>query len=147
MQPRVENRMNASRHQVHGKQVGGEKAGLVLRWGGEPGASVARPLFWRDGREEGHRLAGPHLRSFVGARRAELEALARARTTSGLREPLTRMTCLASVRAVSSRLRVVPLVPTQDYSPGRASRDALVESAHGHDLDDLPVDEGGIYSW
>jgi hypothetical protein len=149
MQPRVENGMNASRHQVHGKWVGGEKAGLVLHMGGEPSASVARPLTLlsrQAGREEGHRLVVPHLASFAGAKRAELESLLRAEATAGLRELLTRVTCLASVRPVSARLTVARLVLAQGFSPGRSSRGALVESAPRRDVD-LMVDEGGIYSW
>lgn len=138
MQSRVDNGMNASRHQVHGKRVGGEKAGLVLLMGGEPSASVARPLTrlsWRTDRQEVHQLQVSHLASFVAGKRAELETLARAEVTAGLREQLTWVTPLASVRPVAPRLVVAPFVLARD-----------VRSAPGPDAD-LGVDEGGIYSW
>ncbi|HEX8818976.1 MAG TPA: hypothetical protein VF794_03550, partial [Archangium sp.] len=56
MQLRVENGMKASNHQVHGKRAGGETVGVVLHVGGEPGASVVRPLgrlSWTDEQAEG----------------------------------------------------------------------------------------------
>ncbi len=139
---RVENGMNASLHQVHGKLGGGEKAGLVLRIAGEPSMSAARPLtrlFWR---EEGHPLEAPHLASFAGEKRTELATLVQAEATAGLRELFTGVTCLASVRPVSPRLKAAPLVFAQGCSPGSTSRSARVESDH-----DLMMEEGGIYSW
>lgn len=134
--------MNASLHQVYGKRGGGEKAGLVLRMGGEPSPSVARPLtrlFWR---EEGRSLEAPHLTSFAWERRTELTALARAEATAGLRELFIQVTRLASVRPVSPRLKAAPPVSAQGFSPAGPSGSAWVESGH-----DPMVEEGGIYSW
>jgi hypothetical protein len=138
MQSRVDNGMNASRHQVHGKRVGGEKAGLVLRMGGEPSVSVARPLTrlsWRTNRHEVHQRELSHLASFAAGKRGELETLERAEVMAGLHEQLTRVTSLASVRSLAPWLMVAPLVLAQGP-----------RSAPGPDAD-LGVDEGGIYSW
>jgi len=99
-------------------------------------------------RDGGHRLAVPRLASFAGANRTQLAVLTEAGVTDGLREVVTGVTCLASVRPMSPRLTLAPIVLArdQDFSPGRTARGELLEPAYSHDLD-LGVDVGGIYSW
>jgi hypothetical protein len=145
MKWRVENGMKASRHQVQGKRSDGEKVGMVLHVGAEPGASVIRPmgrLAWmasQAGREEGLGLV-----RLAGAKRAELAVLAGAAVTVVLRRAVTGVTCLASLRSMAPRLTVttsVEFAGRWGFGPGQVvggelGRRALVE-----------VDEGGIYSW
>jgi hypothetical protein len=153
MQLRVENGMKASRHQVHGKRSGGELGG-VLHVGGEPSASVTRKLVrlsrtaGQSEQEGGNTVEVPPVAYFAGAKRTQLAVLMRAEVTAALREALTGVTCLASVRPVSSRLTAASLVLAggRGFSPGRRPRNQPMESAHSHDLDEV-VDEGGIYSW
>ncbi len=85
---------------------------------------------------------------FAGAKRTQLAVLMEARVTAALREALTGVTCLASVRPLSPHLTSASLVLAGGwgFSPGRRSRNQPMESAHNHDLDEV-VDEGGIYSW
>ncbi|MCY1073704.1 hypothetical protein [Archangium lansingense] len=154
MQRELENSMKATRHQVHGMRRGEGKAVMVLHVGGEQNAPVMKTLarpskavgqFERDG---GNRLVVPRLASFAGANRTQLAVLSEAGVTDGLREVVTGVTYLASVRPMSPRLAVAPivLVREQDFSPGRTARGELMEPARSHDLD-LGVDVGGIYSW
>ncbi len=151
---RLENGMKVSGHQGHGKRFEGQAVGVVLHVGGEQSASVVRPLarpsymagqFERDG---GNRLEVPPLASFAGAKRTQWAVLTEAKVLAGLREVVTGVTCLASVRPMSPRLTVAPIVLARGggFSPGRVSRSGLVESAHSHDVDAVE-DEGGIYSW
>ncbi|MGZ3458535.1 MAG: hypothetical protein ACXU86_08520 [Archangium sp.] len=150
MQLTVENGMKAPRHQVHGKRRG--EAGGVLHVGGELNAPVTRRLTrlsWKAGQPErdgGHPLEVPQLASFARANRARLAVLTEAAVTAGLREVLTGVKCLASVRPMSPRLAVAPiaLVRGQDFGPGLPS--PWLEPAHLPDAD-AGVDEGGIYSW
>jgi hypothetical protein len=89
------------------------------------------------------------LASFAGAKRAQWAVLTEAAVLIGLREVVTGVTCLASVRPTSPRLTVAPIVLASGgggFSSGRVSRSGLVESARGHEVDAV-VDEGGIYSW
>jgi hypothetical protein len=154
MQLKVENGMKASRHQVQGKRVGGEEAGGVLHVGGELSSSVTKSLTrlsWTVGqieRDGGNRPEVPRLASFAGAKRSQLAVLTEAAVTAGLREEVTGVTCLASVRPVSPRLAAAPIVlaRSQGFSPGRVARSEWVELAHGHEVG-LLEDEGGIYSW
>ncbi|HYO60006.1 hypothetical protein [Archangium sp.] len=147
MQLEVENGMKASGHQGHGMWMGEGKAGVVLHMGGELNASVTKTrLSWMAGqsaRDRGNRLA-----SFAGANRAHLAVLTRAAVTAGLREVVTGVTCLASVRPLSPRLTVARLVLDRDpgFSPVRTIHGELVKPAHGDDID-VGMDEGGIYSW
>ncbi|QRK12040.1 hypothetical protein JQX13_19535 [Archangium violaceum] len=99
-------------------------------------------------RDGGNRLEVPLLASFAGAKRTQLAVLTEAAVMAELRQVVTGVTCLASVRPLSPRLAVAPIVLArgQDFSPGRAHRHGWVESAHRHDFDEV-VDEGGIYSW
>jgi hypothetical protein len=154
MHMRLENGMKVSGHQGQGKQPGRETVGVVLHVGGEQSASVVRPLVrlpYRAGqyeRDGGNRLEVPPLASFAGAKRTQWAVLTEAAVLAGLREVVTGVTCLASVRPMSPRLTVAPIVLARGggFSPGRGSRSGLMESAHGHDVDAV-VDEGGIYSW
>jgi len=149
----VENGMEASRHQVHGKRRG-EAGVVVLHVGGEPNAPVTRRLTrlsWKAGQPErdgGHPLDVPRLASFAGANRARLAVLTEAAVTAGLREVLTGVKCLASVRSMSPRLAVAPiaLVRGQDSGPGRGLPSPWLVPAHLADAE-AGVDEGGIYSW
>ncbi|HEX8434125.1 MAG TPA: hypothetical protein VF697_03440, partial [Archangium sp.] len=153
MQLRIENGMKASRHQVHGKRAGGEMAGLILHAGGEPDASVTRNLVrlsrtaGQSGQEGGSTVEVPRVAYFAGAKRAQLAVLTQSGVTAALREALTGVTCLASVRPVSPRLAEASLVLAGgwSFSPGRRTGNPAPESAHSHDLDEV-VDEGGIYS-
>jgi hypothetical protein len=154
MQLRVENGMKALRHQVHGKRSGGELVGLVLNVGGELDASVTRNLFrlsktgGKSEQEGGNTVEVPRVAYFAGAKRTQLAVLMQAGVTADLREALTGVTCLASVRPQSPRLASASLVLAggRGFSPGRRPRNQPMESAHSHDLDEV-VDEGGIYSW
>lgn len=154
MQRELENSMKAMRHQVHGMRRGEDMGGVVLHVGGERNAPVMKTLAWpsstagQSERDGGRRLTVPRLASFAGANRTWLAVLAEAGVTDGLREVVTGVTCLASVRPLSPRLAVAPIVLAreQGFSPGRTARGELMEPARGHDLD-LGVDEGGIYSW
>jgi hypothetical protein len=154
MQLRVENGMKASRHQVHGKWSGGETAGVVLHVGGEQGASVTRKLVrlsrtaGQSKQEGGSAVEVPRVAYFAGAKRTQLAVLMEAEVTAALREALTGVTCLASVRPQSPRLTDAALVLAggRGFSPGRRLWSQPMESEHSHDLDEV-VDEGGIYSW
>lgn len=154
MQRELENSMKATRHQVHGMRRGDGKVGVVLHVGGEQNAPVMKtlvrlsPTAGQSERDGGNRLAVPRLASFAGANRTQLAVLTEAGVTDGLREVVTGVTCLASVRPLSPRLAVAPIVLArdQDFSPGRPTRGALMLPAYGHDLD-MGVDVGGIYSW
>ncbi|PTL79826.1 hypothetical protein [Vitiosangium sp. GDMCC 1.1324] len=156
MQLTVEkNGMKASRHQDHGKRTGEGTGGVVLHVGGELHAAVTKTLArlsWTAGqfeRDGGNRLEVPRLVTFAGAKRSQLAVLTEAAVTAELREAVTGVTCLASVRPTSPRLAAAPIVLArgQEFSPGRAtSWHELVESAHSHDVHSM-VDEGGIYSW
>lgn len=153
MQLTVENAMNASRHQVHGKRTEG-KAGVVLHVGGEINAAVTKTLgrlSWMAGQSErdgGNRLEVPRLASFAGAKRTQLAVLTEAEVMAGLRQVVTGVTCLAAVRPLSPRLTAAPIVLArgQGFTPGRASRSEPVEAMPLYDAD-VGVDEGGIYSW
>ena len=156
MQLRVK-KMKVPGHQVHGKQIGGEQIGVVLQVGGEQNTTVAKPvtqLSWMAGqskRDGGNRLEGPRLASFAGAKRTQLAVLMEAAATAGLREVVTGVTCLASVRPVAPRLAATPSAPivlarVRDISPARVAQSGWMGSTDGHDAD-LGVDEGGIYSW
>jgi hypothetical protein len=144
MQLRVENGMKASRHQVHGKRSDGEKVGVVLHVGGEPGASV-RPLgqlAWKAGQAE--RRGGPELARFASTKRTELAVLGGTALTVGLRRAVLNVTCLASVRPVAPRLAVttsVELAGHWGFSPGQVVVGNLPPP------EQVEVDEGGIYSW
>lgn len=152
MQCELENSMKATRHQVHGMQRGESMAGVVLHVGGGQNAPVMKTLArlsstaGQSERDGGNRLAVPRLASFAGANRAQLAVLTEAGLTDGLREVVTGVTCLASVRPMSPRLAVAPIVLArdQDFGPGRTARGARMEPAYSHDLG---VDVGGIYSW
>jgi hypothetical protein len=151
MQRELENSMKATRHQVHGMRRGNDKARVVLHVGGEQNAPVMKALArlsstaGQSERDGGNRLVVPQLASFAGANRIQLAVLTEAGVTDGLREVVTGVTCLASVRPMSPRLAVAPIVLAreQDFSPARGG---LMDPAFRHDLD-LGVDLGGIYSW
>jgi len=154
MKRELENSMKATRHQVHGMRRGNGKAGVVMHVGVEQNAPVMRTLArlsstaGQSERDGGNRLTIPRLASFAGAKRTQLAVLTEAGVTDGLREVVTGVTCLASVRPMSPRLAVAPivLVREQDFSPGPTARGARMASAFSHDVD-LGVDVGGIYSW
>lgn len=154
MQRELENSMKATRHQVHGMWRGEGKAGVVLHMGGEQNARVtktlARPasMAGQPERDGGTRLVVPRLASFAGANRTQLAVLTEAGVTDGLREVVTGVTCLASVRPLSPRLTVAPIVldRDQDHVPGRTARGAWGKQTPSHDPD-MGVDVGGIYSW
>lgn len=153
MQLTVENAMNASRHQVHGKRTEG-KAGVVLHVGGSPDAAVTKTLgrqSWMAGQSErdgGNRLEVPRLACFAGAKRTQLAVLTEAAVMAELRRVVTGVTCLAAVRPLSPRLAAAPIVLAreQGFSPGRASRSEPMPPLPYHEVG-LGVDEGGIYSW
>jgi hypothetical protein len=153
MQLTVENAMNASRHQGHGKRTEG-KAGVVLHVGGKPDASVTKTLgrlSWRAGQTErdgGNRLEVPRLASFAGAKRTQLAVLTEAAVMAELRRVVTGVTCLAAVRPLSPRLAAAPIVLArgEGFSAGRASRSEPVGFVPHHGAD-VWGDEGGIYSW
>ena len=145
MELRVENGMKASSHQVHGKRSDGEKVGGVLHVGGEPGASVIRPvgrLSWKAGQAE--REGGLELARLASAKRTELAVLGGTALTVGLRRAVLGVTCLASVRPVAARLAVtrsVELAGHWGFSPGQVVVGNLPPPER------VEVDEGGIYSW
>jgi hypothetical protein len=154
MQRELENSMKATRHEVHGMRRGDGKAVMVLHVGGDQNAPVMKTLarlskaagqFERDG---GNRLAVPRLASFAGANRTQLAVLTEAGVTNGLREVVTGVTCLASVRPMSPRLAVAPIVLVRDEEsrPGRTARGELLKPAYVQELEQS-VDVGGIYSW
>lgn len=151
MQRELENSMKATRHQVHGMRRGDSKTGVVLHVGGEQNAPVMKalarlsPTAGQSERDGGNRLVVPRLASFAGANRAQLAVLAEAGVTDGLREVVTGVTCLASVRPLSPRLAVAPIVLARAPVLGPA-RGGLMDPAFHHDVD-LGVDLGGIYSW
>lgn len=150
MQLRVENGMKASSHQVHGKRSGGEKVGVVLHVGGQPSASVIRPLgrlTWMAG--QGEREGGMGLARLAGAKRTELAMLGGTAVTVSLRRAVSEVTCLASVRPAAARLTVTPsleLAGGWGFSPGRGVGGSPLVPEHGHEAH-VEVDEGGIYSW
>jgi hypothetical protein len=141
----VENGMKASSHQVHGKRSDGEKVGVVLHVGGEPGASVIRPvgrLSWKAGQAE--REGGLALARFASAKRTDLAVLGGTAFTVGLRRAVLGVTCLASMRPVAPKLAVttsVELAGHWGFSPGQVVVGNLPPPERGE------VDEGGIYSW
>jgi hypothetical protein len=141
----VENGMKASSHQVHGKRSDGEKVGVVLHVGGEPGASVIRPvgrLSWKAGQAE--REGGLALARFASAKRTDLAVLGGTAFTVGLRRAVLGVTCLASMRPVAPKLAVttsVELAGHWGFSPGQVVVGNLPPPEH------VEVDEGGIYSW
>ncbi len=145
MQLTVENEMKASRHPIHGKRWGEGRTGKVLRGGGEQGAvtkALAR-LSWLAGHSErdgGLQLEVSRLASLAGANRAQLVVLTEAKVTAGLREGVTGVTCLASVRPSSPRLTAAPIVLARGPGPsdGQPARDVGVVRRG---------EEGGIYSW
>jgi len=145
MELRVENGMKASSHQVHGKRSDGEKVGVVLHVGGEPGALVIRPvgrLSWKAGQAE--REGGLELARLASAKRTELAVLGGTALTVGLRRAVLGVTCLASVRPVAARLAVtrsVELAGHWGFSPGQVVVGNLPPPER------VEVDEGGIYSW
>ncbi len=137
--------MKASSHQVHGKRSDGEKVGVVLHVGGEPGASVIRPvgrLSWKAGQAE--REGGLALARFASAKRTDLAVLGGTAFTVGLRRAVLGVTCLASMRPVAPKLAVttsVELAGHWGFSPGQVVVGNLPPPERGE------VDEGGIYSW
>ncbi len=137
--------MKASSHQVHGKRSDGEKVGVVLHVGGEPGASVIRPvgrLSWKAGQAE--REGGLALARFASAKRTDLAVLGGTAFTVGLRRAVLGVTCLASMRPVAPKLAVttsVELAGHWGFSPGQVVVGNLPPPEH------VEVDEGGIYSW
>jgi hypothetical protein len=137
--------MKASSHQVHGKRSDGEKVGVVLHVGGEPGASVIRPagrLSWKAGQAE--REGGLTLARFASAKRTDLAVLGGTAFTVSLRRAVLGVTCLASVRPVAPRLAVtssLELAGHWGFSPGQVVVGNLPPPEH------VEVDEGGIYSW
>jgi hypothetical protein len=153
----VENGMKASGHQqFQGRRRMGEVGRVVLQRREAPGALVIRPVFrlsWTEGQAEQEggqsRVEVPRWAYFAGAKRAQFAALSEGAVLAGLREAVSGMTCLASLRSMTPRLTAAGLVParSEGFSPGRGARVAqLLESAHNHDADEV-VDEGGIYSW
>ncbi len=154
MQLNVENGMKVSRHQGHGVRMDEGKMGVVLHVGGGLNAPVTKTLArpsWTAGqfeRDGGNRLEVPRLASFAGAKRTWLAVLTEAGVTDGLREVVTGVTCLASVRPVSPRLAVAPIVLARDpgFSPGHTAHGGPRVSARAHDAG-MGMDEGGIYSW
>lgn len=140
MQLTVEHEMKASRHPLHGKQRG---AGRGLR-GGEQGGAVTKTLArlsylaGHSERDGGLRPEASRLASLAGANRAQLAVLTEAEVTAGLREGVTGVTCLASVRPVAPRLTAAPIVLAR--GPGSSAVQA-------RDVDTQRGDEGGIYSW
>jgi hypothetical protein len=151
MQRELENSMKATRHQVHGMRRGNGKAGVVLHVGGEQNAPVMKALArlssttGQSERDGGNRLVVPRLASFAGANRTQLAVLTEAGVTDGLREVVTGVTCLASVRPMSPRLAVAPIVLAREQDV-RPAHGGLMDAAFRHDVD-LGVDLGGIYSW
>jgi len=137
--------MKASSHQVHGKRSDGEKVGVVLHVGGEPGASVIRPvgrLSWKAGQAE--REGGLALARFASAKRTDLAVLGGTAFTVGLRRAVLGVTCLASMRPVAPKLAVTSSVEFAGhwgFSPGQVVVGNLPPP------ECLEVDEGGIYSW
>jgi hypothetical protein len=133
--------MKASRQQVPGKK-GGLMAVGVLHVGGQTDASVAKNLLWlswtagQAERDGGSRPEASRLASFAGANRTRLAMLMEAKVTAGLREGVTGVTYLASVRPSSSRLTAAPIVLA------RSSEVASLRTSRNEDWD-----EGGIYSW
>ncbi|WP_375770188.1 hypothetical protein NR798_04660 [Archangium gephyra] len=146
--------MKATRHQVHGLWRGEGEAGVVLHMGGEQSARVMKTLArsasmaGQSERDGGHRLAVPRLASFAGANRTWLAVLTEAGVTAGLREAVTGVTCLASVRPMSPRLSVAPIVLDTELNRGEEPGARGPRGKRAHDQDpDLGVDVGGIYSW
>jgi len=137
--------MKASSHQVHGKRSDGEKVGVVLHVGGEPGASVIRPvgrLSWKAGQAE--REGGLALARFASAKRTELAVLGGTAFTVGLRRAVLGVTCLASMRPVAPKLAVTSSVEFAghwSFNPGQVVVGNLPPP------ECVEVDEGGIYSW
>ena len=150
----VENKLTTSRHQVPGKPREQGVGGRILHVEGTEGAAVTRTVAWpswkagpieRDG---SHRPHISRLASLAGASRAQLAVLTEAGVTAGLREWVTGVTCLASVRPMAPRLTAAPIVLAR--SPGASVLHCLPTEGGGvaraPRLEAL-VDEGGIYSW
>jgi hypothetical protein len=118
---------------------------MVLHVGGEPGASVIRPVgrvAWKAGQAEREGVLG--LARLASAKRMELAVLGGTALTVALRRAVLGVTCLASVRPVAPRLAVtrsVELAGHWGFNPGQVVVGNLPPPEH------MEVDEGGIYSW
>ena len=143
MRLKLEQGMGAPHHALHGMWSEGGKARGVLQWGSEQ-VSVARTLArlsWTTGPNEhggSHQLEVSRLKVFAGAKHRQLAVLTEAAVTAGLREVVTGVTCLASLRPSSPRLTVASTVLARASKTGGTQK-----RNHGGD----GVDEGGIYSW
>lgn len=150
----VENQLKTLRPRHHEKASEQGTGGRLLHLEAVEGAEVTKCQTWSSWmvgsieRDGGLRPDVCRLVSLAGASRAQLAVLTKAAVTAGLREQVTGVTFLASVRTLSPRLTEASIARATGPRPGVIHSLSKERGGVTRVLRlEARVDEGGIYSW